>query len=141
MKDDDTNFHGWENCEPGTISEFVELKESVRKRDYVSKISSGIIVVASIATLFAVIIMSSSGGAGSLNRSGDSGSAVAISCHEVSELLPAFAERKISDRSVVLRIRKHLLKCELCNAKYRQLQLGQLEAKNDPKFATISCSR
>ena len=116
----------WEKCRPGSISKAIERKELVRKRNFVTNISSYIVTIAAITTLVLVFFLTSGMQHSTSTEfelpSTKACSSTSIGCEEVRELLSDFSNRRICNRELFQEVREHLRKCNCCKTQYYVLR-------------------
>lgn len=116
-KDLPTPHQEWVSCEPGEIARIVNAQQAVDRRAALSKISAGIVAIASLGT--ATTIYFTSGNDQAPNNTIKTNNVVdvnikPISCREVIARLPNYLKKSIGDEMLVARIEKHLEHCKYC---------------------------
>ena len=115
----------WVPCEPGEIARIINAQQAVDRRAALSKISAGIVAIASVGT--ATTIYFTSGNSNQQTNPIKTNNVVdvnikPISCREVIARLPSYLKRSIGDEMLVARIEKHLTLCNYCCKKHDELK-------------------
>lgn len=120
---DHKQLHQWKDCDPGSISNFVEQRRISRWQSIIAKISSSVIAGAAIVTLCTVFLLNSGT---TLPNTGTpapcNGNVAPITCENAELLLPGYAKGRLCYQPIVLRLDKHLENCESCSEMHREIQ-------------------
>ena len=123
---DDKQLHQWKDCDPGSISNFVEQRRISRWQSIIGKISSSVIAGAAVVTLCTVFLLSSGTSSKLPSSTGTPHrcrvNVAPISCENAELLLPSYAKGKLCYGPIVERLDKHLENCESCREMHREMQ-------------------